>query len=62
MFRVGYFQDTSASPPQQQANMSLINTGSYSSNRTPPDTSQPDTSNGDLGVLYGGPGPGPSGS
>jgi hypothetical protein len=60
---VGYFQLTSGQfAGEQQANMSLINTGSYSCNRTPPDTSQPDTSNGDLGVLYGGPSPGPSGS
>jgi hypothetical protein len=43
MFRVGYFQDTSASPPQQQANMSLINTGSYSCTTTAPDMTKPDT-------------------
>ena len=56
---VGYFQDTSASPPQQQANMSLINTDSYSCSSTAPDMSQPDTSNQDFGLVYGGPNPPP---
>ena len=36
--------------------MSLINTNSYSCTSTPPDMSQPDTSNQDFGLLYGGPG------
>ena len=55
---VGYFQLTSGQfAGSQAANMSLINTGSYSCSSTPPDMSQPDTSNGDLGVLYRGPGP-----
>ena len=42
---------------EQQANMSLINTNSYSCSSTPPDMSQPDTSNEDFGLLYGGPRP-----
>ena len=42
---------------EQQANISLINTNSYSCSSTPPDMSQPDRSNGDFGLLYGGPGP-----
>jgi hypothetical protein len=55
---VGYFQDTSGpAAGEQQANMSLINTGSYTCSTTPPDMSQPDTSNQDFGLLYGGPGP-----
>jgi hypothetical protein len=55
---VGYFQLTSGpAAGEQQANMSLINTNSSSCSSTPPDMSQPDTSNGDFGVLYGGPGP-----
>ena len=37
--------------------MSLINTNSYTCSSTPPDMSQPDTSNQDFGLLYGGPGP-----
>ena len=57
---VGYFQDTSGpAAGEQQANMSLINTDSYTCSTTPPDMSQPDTSNQDFGLLYG---PGPSGS
>jgi hypothetical protein len=59
MFRVGYFQDTSASPPQQQANMSLIKTGSDSCTTTAPDLTKPDTSNQDFGLIYGGPNPPP---
>jgi hypothetical protein len=55
---VGYFQLTSGpAAGEQQANMSLINTNSYTCSSTPPDMSQPDTSNEDLGVLYGGSGP-----
>ena len=55
---VGYFQLTSGrAAGEQQANMSLINTNSYTCSSTPPDMSKPDTSNEDLGLLYGGPGP-----
>lgn len=57
---VGYFQNVGpADNPQQQANMSLINTHSYSCTSTPPNMSQPDTSNQDFGLLYGGPNPPP---
>ncbi len=57
---VGYFQLTSGPKAgEQQANMSLINTGSYSCTTTAPDMNQPDTSNQDLGLLYGGPNPPP---
>jgi hypothetical protein len=42
---------------EQQANFSLMNSSSYTCTSTPPDMSQPDTSNQDFGVLYGGPGP-----
>jgi len=55
---VGAFQLTSGQfAGSKQANMSLINTGSYTCSSTPPDMSEPDTSDGDLGMLYGGPGP-----
>jgi hypothetical protein len=55
---VGSFQLTSGpAAGEQQANMSLINTNSYHCSSTPPDMSQPDTSNADFGLLYGGPGP-----
>jgi hypothetical protein len=51
---VGYFQLTSgAAADEQQADMSLIDTGSYSCSTTPPDLSKPDTSNEDLGLIYG---------
>jgi len=54
---IGYFRDASGSASgEQQANMSLINTGSYSCSSTPPDMSKPDTSNEDFGLIYGGPG------
>jgi len=57
---VGYFQLTSGpAAGEQQANMSLISTSSYSCSSTPLDMSQPDTSNQDLGLLYGGPNPPP---
>lgn len=42
---------------EQQANFSLMNSSSYTCTSTPPDMSQPDTSDGDVGVLYGGRGP-----
>ena len=42
---------------EQQANFSLMNSSSYTCTSTPPDMSQPDTSNGDFGLLYGGPRP-----
>ncbi len=45
---------------EQQANFSLMNSSSYTCTSTPPDMSQPDTSDGDIGVLYGGPGQPPS--
>ena len=52
---VGSFQLTSGpAAGEQQANMSLINTNSYSCTSTPPDMSQPDTSNQDFGLIYGG--------
>lgn len=51
---VGYFQLATG---QQQANFSLMNSTSYTCTSTPPDLSKPDTGNGDLGILYGGPGP-----
>ncbi len=56
---VGYFHvSTGPDPhPEQQANMSLINTSAYTCSTTPPDMTKPDTSNQDLGLLYGGPGP-----
>jgi hypothetical protein len=54
---VGYFQLSSG---EQQANVVLIDTSSYTCTSTPPDLSGPpagyDESNS-LGVLYGGPGP-----
>jgi len=57
---VGYFQLTSGpAAGEQQANMSLINTNSYTCSSTPPDMTKPDTSNQDLGLLYGGPNPPP---
>ncbi len=48
---VGDFQITSDSPPQQQADMDLIDTNSYTCSSTPP-TLGPDTPG--AGVLYGG--------
>lgn len=42
---------------EQQANFSLMNSSSYTCTSTPPDMSQPGTSDQDLGLLYGGPGP-----
>jgi len=52
---VGYFQLTSGpAAGEQQANMSLIKTNSSSCTTTPPDMSQPDTSNQDFGLIYGG--------
>ncbi len=42
---------------EQQANFSLMNSSSYTCTSTPPDMSPPDTSDGDIGVLYAGPGP-----
>lgn len=39
---------------EQQANFSLMSSSSYTCTTTPPDMSQPDTTSGDLGVLYGG--------
>ncbi len=58
---VGYFQLTSGrAAGEQQANMSLINTSSYSCSSTPPDPNGlPDgygPSDG-IGLLYGGAGP-----
>ena len=54
---IGYFQ---LSPGEQQANVVLINTSSYTCTRTPPDFPSPpagyDESNS-LGVRYSGPGP-----
>jgi hypothetical protein len=41
---------------EQQANFSLMNSSSYTCTSTPPDMSKPDTSDQDLGLLYGGPG------
>jgi hypothetical protein len=40
----------------QQANMSLINTNSYTCSTIPPDMTKPDASHQGLGLLYGGPG------
>lgn len=37
-----------------EAEMSLINSNSFNCTSTPPDLNQPDSSNGDLGLLYGG--------
>jgi hypothetical protein len=55
---VGEFQLTSGQfAGEQQANFSLMNSSSYTCTSTPPDMSEPDTSDGDIGVLYGGPGP-----
>lgn len=52
---VGDFQLTSGQfAGEQQANFSLMNSSSYTCTGTPPDMSQPDTSNGDFGLLYGG--------
>ena len=42
---------------EQQANFSLMSSGAYTCTTTPPDMSKPDTSDQDLGLLYGGPGP-----
>jgi hypothetical protein len=54
---VGYFKLTSGpAAGEQQANMSLINTGSFSCSSTPPDLTKPDTRHEGLGLLYGGPG------
>lgn len=55
---VGDFQLTSGQfAGEQQANFSLMNSSSYTCTSTPRDMSQPDTSDGDIGLLYGGPGP-----
>ncbi len=55
---VGDFQLTSGQyAGEQQANFSLMNSSSYTCTSTPPDMTQPDTSNQDFGLLYGGPGP-----
>lgn len=57
---VGYFQNVGpADDPQQQANMSLINTNSYTCGGTPPDMMRPDSSNQDFDLIYGGPNPPP---
>ena len=57
---VGVFHLTSGpAAGEQQANFSLMNSSSYTCTSTPPDMSQPDTSNGDIGLLYGGHGRGP---
>jgi hypothetical protein len=53
---VGYFPGVDGGT-RQQANMSLINTDSYTCSTTPPNMTQPDTSNQDFGLIYGGPGP-----
>lgn len=53
---VGYFPDSGG---EQQANFSLLNASSYTCTSTAPDMSKPDTSNGDIGLLYGGHGRGP---
>lgn len=53
---VGYFHGVH-NGTEQQANMSLINTDSYTCSTTPPDMMKPDTSNQDFGLIYGGPGP-----
>lgn len=55
----GYFQGTGYLGREQQANMSLVNTDSNSCTTTAPDMSQPDTSNQDFGLIYGGPNPPP---
>lgn len=41
---------------EQQANFSLMNSNTYTCTKTPPNMTN-DTSNQDLGILYGGPGP-----
>jgi hypothetical protein len=51
---VGYFQLSSG---QQQADLALIGTSSYTCTSTPPDLTSPSDSSDSLGVLYGGPGP-----
>jgi hypothetical protein len=51
---VGHFNLQSG---EQQANFSLMSPSSYTCTSTPPDMSKPDTSDQDLGLLYGGPGP-----
>ncbi len=55
---LGYFRLTTGKDAgEQQANFSLMNSSSYTCTSTPPDMSKPDTSNEDLGLLYGSPGP-----
>jgi len=54
---IGYFQLSSG---EQQANVVLIDTSSYTCTSTPPDFSRPPAGydeSDSLGVLYGGPGP-----
>jgi hypothetical protein len=54
---IGYFQ---LSPGEQQANVVLINTSSYTCTSTPPDFPSPPAGydeSDSLGVRYGGPGP-----
>lgn len=54
---VGYFQLSSG---EQQADVVLVATGSYTCTSTPPDPNGPPAGYGEsdsLGVLYGGPGP-----
>jgi hypothetical protein len=54
---VGNFHDVGQDGREQQANFSLMNSSSYTCTSTPPEMLEPDTSDGDIGVLYGGPGP-----
>ncbi len=42
---------------QQEAEVALMSSSSYTCTSTPPDLSKPDTSDADIGLLYGGPGP-----
>ncbi len=57
----GYFQLSSGQySGEQQADVVLINTGSYTCTSTPPDPNDPPSGYGEsdsLGLLYGGPGP-----
>jgi hypothetical protein len=58
---VGYFQLTSGEAAgEQQADVVLIDTSSYTCTSTPPDPNGPPAGYGEsdsLGLLYGGPGP-----
>jgi hypothetical protein len=45
----------------QEAEFALMKSGSYTCTSTPPDLTKPDTSNGNLGLLYGGGRSGPAG-